>query len=57
MAQVKVTITIPDREYKQWDEFRTDDIEMVMQSLRTDLSKRLRADFIKDFDIDTEYEE
>ena len=57
MAQVKVTITIPDREYKQWDEFRIDGIEMVMQSLRTDLSKRLRADCIKDFDIDTEYEE
>jgi hypothetical protein len=56
MAQIKVTITIPETEYKQWDEFRTDGVQMVMQSLRNDLSQRLREDFIKDFDINTEYE-
>lgn len=56
MAQIKVTITIPETEYKQWDEFRTDGVQMVMQSLRTDLSKRLLEDYIVDFDIKTEHE-
>ena len=56
MAQIKVTITIPDIEYKQWDEFRQDGVQMVMQSLRTDLSKRLLEDYIVEFDINIEHE-
>jgi hypothetical protein len=55
MAKIEVTIIIPDYEYKEWDEYRQDGVEMVMQSLRKEISDRLRQDYVHHFEIETNY--
>jgi hypothetical protein len=56
MKQVKVIITIPYSEYKEWDEFRAEGVEMVKLSIKHDLTQRLKKDGVNDFKIEVEHE-
>ncbi len=55
MSDMTVKIIIPESEYKTWDEFRTDGIKGVEFSIRHDLSKRMKQDFVRDFEIEIEH--
>jgi hypothetical protein len=55
-SDVKVTITIPYSEYKEWDEFRAEGVEMVKLSIKHDLTERLKKDGVNDFFIQVEHE-
>ena len=51
MAHIEITITIPDYEYKDWNEFMQDGVQMVMQSIKKQVSDRLRQDYVRHFEI------
>lgn len=52
MAEIVVKITVPESEYKTWSEFQEEGVESCMQSIRQDLSMRLRQDYVKEFQIE-----
>ena len=55
-SDVKVTITIPYSEYKEWDEFRAEGVEMVKLSIKHDLTQTLKKDGVNDFFIEVEHQ-
>jgi hypothetical protein len=57
MAEVVVKITIPDYEYKEWCEYEKDGVVGVKKSLKDDLIKILRQDYVKHFEIEVSHYE
>jgi hypothetical protein len=50
--EIEIKITIPEREYKQWNSFERGGAFEVQVELRKLISQRLRQDFIEDFEIE-----
>jgi hypothetical protein len=56
MARIKVTITIPDYEYENWNDFQ-DGIEEMMANLKAEIREDLKSRFIKSFEVESEHED
>jgi hypothetical protein len=54
MPEIKITITIPEHEYKQWDEYREDGVALCKQSVRKDLNTLFKQNFVEDYEIQIE---
>jgi hypothetical protein len=57
MAKIKVEITIPDYEYKEWSDFQESGIELTKQNIKKDISDNLKQQHIRNFDIDVKLED
>ena len=56
MARIKITITIPDYEYENWNDFQ-DGIEEMMANLKAEIRQDLKSRFIKSFEVESEHED
>lgn len=56
MAQIKIEITIPDHEYESWNDYQ-DGLEEVLANVKKDISKRLKQDHIRHFDVEVTHKE
>ena len=56
MATIKLTISIPDYEDSEWNDFH-DGIEEQMTNLRLEIREVLRRRFIRHFEVESEHEE
>jgi hypothetical protein len=52
---IKIEITIPDYEYKNWSDYY-DGIDEVMANLKKDIRERLKQDYIRQFNIEVSLE-
>lgn len=56
MSHIKVEIIIPKHEYENWNDFH-DGIEIMVDNVKEDISKRLKQDHIRHFEIEVTHEE
>lgn len=54
MEEVTITITIPESEYKKWNEYETDGVTLVRMNLKRDLREALKNLHIRDFEIEVD---
>lgn len=54
MDEVTITITIPESEYKKWNEYETDGVALVKMNLKRDLREALKNLYIRDFEIEAD---
>lgn len=52
MSKIKVEITIPDSEYKDWSDYDKNDITGLLNNLERDISFSLKTYFIRNFTIE-----
>lgn len=50
--EIIIKITIPESEYKEWNEYQVHGIEGAMESIKDDVRQRLRQDFVRNFEIE-----
>ena len=54
MANIEIKITIPESEYKEWEDFQHGEVE-IMANLRAEIRDYLKRRFIMSFEIESEH--